>query len=227
MRDHPARVAPLAGILSREDWPVLAALPAVASLFVFAVPALGWWAFAAAGLVYAAGFIGFERVRAARAARRQIVSTLGRITDRAVVVPAGHAQRTRRLAGDLGRGLGLGSAAVATIEDAAQIRSVGLLAVEGREEIDPQIRHRIAARRSLAIVAQAGESARLAPFLAVEPPVGAAVAQWRAVVDLAAVYDEAVTVHGCDPDVAVAHLAESGRADVVDALRSVVRAQAG
>lgn len=225
MSDHERRTsASLAGLLARDDWPVLVALPAVASLFVFAVPTLGWWAYVAAFGVYGAGFIGFERHRATEAAHRELAVGLGRIAELAALAPAGHTVRAPQLAGEVARRLELRSAVTTSIEHAAAMRSIGRVAVEGRDDLTSSAAERLAARRSAAIVAHAGTLARLAPLLAPEAPVRDTPAQARAAVDLAAAYDEAVAWRGCDPTETIDHLADAGRADVVRALRVAVAA---
>lgn len=220
--DEPQESATLAGMLARDDWPVLVALPAVASLFVFAVPMLEWWAFAAAIAVYVAGFVGFERYRAALTAQRELAAALGRIAELAALAPEGHAVRASRLAGDLARRLDLNPSLAGATEHAAAIRSVGRVGVEGRDDLTSSAAERLAARHSAAIVRHAGPLAALAPLLGPEPPVRDAPAQARAVVDLVAAYDEAVAWRGHDPETAIGRLAETGRADVVHALRVAV-----
>ena len=223
MSDHERRTpAPLASVLARNDWPVLEALPAVASLFVFAAPALGWWAFAAALAVYATGFVAFERHQATVRARHELATALGRIAELAALAPAGHAVRAPLLAVDVAQRLDLPPALTNQIERAAAMRSVGRVGVEGRDDLTASAAERLAARHSVAIARRAGELARLTPLLGPQAPVRDATARARAVVDLAAAYDEAVAWRGADPATAISELVDAGRADVVHALRVAV-----
>lgn len=212
----------LAGVLARDDWPVLVALPAVSSLFVFAAPALGWWAFAAALAVYAAGFVAFERHQATIRAQRELAMALGRIAELAALAPAGHTVRAPQLARRVAQRLDLEPTLTDQIELATAMRTVGRVGVEGREDLTASAAERLAARHGAAIVRRGGALARLAPLLGPQAPVRDATARARAVVDLAAAYDEAVAWRGSDPATVIGELADTGRADVVHALRAAV-----
>ncbi len=218
-----SRVAPLAAALARDDWPVLVGLPAVASLFVFAVPSLGWWALGTSVLVYVAGFISFERARAADETYRQLGVVLGRIPELSEAVPLGHADRTAQLAASMAGLLGSRTAEAAAIEEAARVHAIGRVGLE-EPALPSGLRGRVVGRRTAAIMMRAGSLGRTASLLAPEPPIRAATQRSRAIVDVAAAYDEAVFGAGRRPDEAVRALADAGRADVVDALAQAVAA---
>jgi len=216
-------VAPWAGALAGDDWPVLVGLPAVASLFVFAVPRLGWWALYAALLVYAAGFLAFERTRTTAAAYRQLSDVLARIPELSGVVPAGHSERVAQLAVAMAHRLDVRPADVTAIEQAVRCRDIGQVGVEEGLHAETGGAGGVA-RRSAAIVARGGRLAQIAPLIAPETPAAPAVARLRAIVDVAVAYETAVGIAGWDRERAVRSLAESGRAEVVGALAAVVGA---
>lgn len=216
--------APFATMLARDDWPVLVGLPAVAAVFVFAVPTLGWWALAMAVIVYAAGFVAFGRARAAHDARNELATTLGCLPEIEGVVRPGHAARTAQLAEEMACALDLGPEDIAVVEAAARTRSVGWV---GRDE-PPNTRlgydHRAAARWAGAIVARVGGFERVeavvAPATSGEPD---RIGIMRAIVETAASYDDATEGMGMGPEDAVTLLEDHAGgpgAHVTDALRT-------
>lgn len=211
-------VAPIADALAREDWPVLVALPVVASVFVFAAPRLGWWAFALAGLVYAAGFVAYERARHTERTYHQLAVALGRLPELSGVVPEGRSERMAELASAVASHLNLSPRDVAAAGSAARCAGLGRVGDDAWPHLRAGFDDRAAARWTAIIVGRAPGLEPLAPLLGPVAPPDPSAARVRSIVDLVAAYDEAVHAGGLDHEAALEKIAETGRGDVVAAI---------
>ena len=212
-------VAPIADTLARDDWPVLVALPAVASLFVFAAPRFGWWAFALAGLVYVAGFVAFDRTRAAEQVHEELVTTLGRIPEvGGLAVAPGRSDRVSGLARRVADELDLKPRSVVEVAAAARCGVVGRLGYDVWPHLRLGYDDRAAARWSAGIVDRAPAVGRIPSIVGPSVPTDSDAAVMRSIVELVSAYDDAVHAGGLDPAAALEKVAETGRADVVAAL---------
>ncbi len=179
---------PFATLMARDDWPVIVGLPALAAVFVFAVPRLGWWAALVAVVVYAAGFMAFTRSTTAHTTYAELVTALGRLPELDGSVAAGRAERTAQLVVQLGRELNLTGTDVALLEAAARCRHVGRV---GRDEA-PHVRRgfddEAAARWSRDIVASSPRLEAVAELVGPD-----ASGELRAILDVADAYEAATS----------------------------------
>lgn len=219
--DERRHVAPIAETLAREDWPVLVALPVVASVFVFAAPRLGWWAFALAGLVYAAGFVAFDRMRATERTRQQLVVAMGRIPELSGAAAVGRSERLAQLTEAVGAHLDVKPRLLAEATAAARCGDVGRFGYEAWPHLRLGFDDRAAARWSASIVKRIPEMGGIARLIGPIAPAAPDAARVRAIVDLVAAYDDAVHVGGLDTTAALEKVAETGRADIVAAIAAV------
>lgn len=211
--------APFATLLARDDWPVLVGLPALAAVFMFAGPGLGWWAAAVAVVVYSAGFVAFGRSRAAHDTYDELITVLGRLPEIEGLVDDGHAERTAALAVTIGRSLGQSPSDLALLDAAARCRSVGAVGRDEPPHARPGFDDRAQARWSRDIVAAAPRLVAVAEL--VGPVEGGPL---RPVLDIAAAYDDATVRLSMTPGDALVWVgnAWSAQPEVVAALAAAI-----
>jgi hypothetical protein len=215
----PGVFSPFATLMARDDWPVIVGLPALAAVFVFAVPRLGWWAALLAVVVYAAGFLAFGRSKTASDTYTELVVALGRLPEIDGSVSAGLGERTSQLAGRMGQELNLSPADVALLEAAARCRHVGRVGRDAAPFVRQGFDDDAAARWSRDIVAA---SPRLAAVAGVLDPD--ATGELPAIVDAAAAYVEARSVSSSDEALRVVGDAWAQHPEIIAALSSAVAA---
>ncbi len=219
-----------------QEWIVLFAIPVAVGLIAVASPLPGWWDFLVGAMVVAMAHRALESHRCADRTSRQLVETLGTLPDLAGHAPT-MASGAVRLAGHLADDLGLSRTERNMVTTAASCGQAGRVGLGDPAHPRPGFGDKEVARWSSAMLRCAPTLAPAAELVGApltgrrpEPAVSGGRAgsdrpdrsvHLRALVDVAAAFEQATTRMAMSPEDAVAVLrrtAPAVAAPVLDAL---------
>jgi HD superfamily phosphodiesterase len=137
-----------------SEWQVFAALVAIGTIFGITVPALGWWAVPLAAIPFLFTHLALDRALQTSTTYRQTIRALGRTPEAGGLSPAGHSDRTADLAVAMGAELGLSSAELERVEEAAYLHDIGRLVLNDPSVAGAGYSTRDLAQWSAAIVSE-------------------------------------------------------------------------
>jgi hypothetical protein len=148
------------------DWQSFAALVAAGTIFGITQPTIGWWAVPLSAIPYAFSHLALLRAMETLSTYRQTIRALGGIPEAGGFSSPGHADRTAALAVAMGAELGMSSAELERIEQAALLHDIGRLVLNDPAVAGGSYSTRDLAQWSAAIVAEVGHLTPVAAVVA-------------------------------------------------------------